>query len=101
MHNLAHMHADGSEEITARVASEITLTLPAANSASVGTTFRIQNTGVDNAIVRRAGSNHAAITNGEVRFLMGTWRERDGERRQFDRGCNLIGVDRRKGERRS
>jgi hypothetical protein len=63
------MHADGSEEITARVASE----------------------------------NHraAAITNGEVRFLMGTWREREGERRQFNRGCNLIGVDRRKGERRS
>lgn len=72
---MIHRHADGSEECRPRTPEEQAVAM--------------QN--------REA----ARITTGEIRMLMGTWRERGADRREHDRGSNLIGEQRRANDRRT
>jgi len=71
---MAHIHADGSEECRERTVEEQ---------------------------VAAQNQRAALVSNGEIRMLMGTWRERGGDRRVWDRGCSLIGEQRRKTDRRA
>lgn len=53
----------GRDVYASTTSGAITLTLPAANSLPAGAKFKIINTGVDNVIVSRAGSDTIVVNN--------------------------------------